>query len=234
MALAAGVDWIDLKNPNAGPLGRPEAELASDFAQDMENHPDRRWSIAGGELAEWDSNADRYFCQILGNHGFIKWALAGCGSDDSWLERLSVARNLLAHPWQAILVHYADWHDCDAPEWESVLVAASTLHMRYVLMDTAIKNGKGLFQHLSPEALKKRVSHARSAGIEVAIAGGLHLDQIHLGAELGAAWVGVRGAICANADRTSDFCAEKLEQAVAIVRGSATTIPSRNPIHVLR
>ncbi len=234
MAVGAGVDWIDLKNPTAGPLGRPDLDIATDFATCMQQAPDRYWSIAGGELKAWDTHADTDFCRILGANGYIKWALAGCGKDNSWRERLSSILTVLAHPNQGILVHYADYLECDAPTWESVLSAASDLGLRNVLIDTAIKDGRGLMKHIPLESLKEHLVHARSMGLEVAIAGALRLEQLALGTELGAAWVGVRGAVCSNSDRTSPFCMEKLQQAVAIVRGSATTYLRRESVHVLR
>jgi uncharacterized protein (UPF0264 family) len=234
MAVRAGVDWIDLKNPTAGPLGRPDLDIAREFANCMQHFPDRHWSIAGGELKGWNVREDTDFCRILGASGVIKWALAGCRNDQSWRQRLSNILTGLTHPNQGILVHYADWLECDAPNWESVLVAASDFGLRYVLIDTAIKDGRGLLQHLPLESLKERVAHARSMGLEVAIAGALRMEQLTLGAAIGAAWVGVRGAVCTHSSRTSPFCREKLEQAVAIVRGSATTCLRRESVHVLR
>jgi uncharacterized protein (UPF0264 family) len=234
MAVRAGVDWIDLKNPSAGPLGRPDLDLAWEFATSMQRSPDQYWSIAGGELTAWDIHADIDFCRLLGANGYIKWALAGCAKDDSWRERLSGILTSLAHPNQGILVHYADWYACDAPTWQSVLSAASALGLRYILIDTAIKDGRGLLEHIPLELLKEQLTHARSMGLGVAIAGALRLEQLPLGTEIGADWVGVRGAVCGNSDRTSPFCMEKLEQAVAIVRGSDTTCLRRESVHVLR
>lgn len=234
MAVRAGVDWIDLKNPMAGPLGRPDLELAKEFATSMQHSADRRWSIAGGELADWDSRTDGDFCRILGTQGCIKWALAGCGGNHLWIDRVAEVLNSLPHPNQGILVHYADWQACDAPEWESVLSAACDFRLRYVLIDTAIKDGRGLLHHVPIESLRKRVEQARAQGVEVAIAGALQLEQLVLGSALGAAWVGVRGAVCDNADRTSSFRMEKLERAVAIIRGSNTKDLRRESLHVLR
>jgi uncharacterized protein (UPF0264 family) len=233
LASQEGVPWIDLKDPARGALGKPNLELATAFAASMRNQNQPRWSIAGGELSEWDCDSDQAYCRILGSTGHIKWALAGCEGRFPWQEQLGRSIAYLAFPQQAILVHYADHLECQAPDWESVLSAAHRMGTRYVLIDTGLKNGRGLLDHLSPTRLRQQVTQANRLGLEVAIAGALGLEQIPLGQSIGAAWVGVRGAVCSDAGRTSPFCQEKLQQAVAIVRGSATTDERRETHHVI-
>ncbi|MFO0011725.1 MAG: (5-formylfuran-3-yl)methyl phosphate synthase [Planctomycetota bacterium] len=232
LAIRAGVDWIDLKNPRNGPLGRPDFAVACEFADRMRDLPDHRWSLAGGELRDWNPIADRGFGGLLGDRGCIKWALAGCANGDEWREKLSACLLALPGANQAILVHYADHPACAAPPWESVLQAACDAGMRYILIDTAIKDGRSLMDHLSQDLLRCHAEEARSLGLEVAIAGSLRLDQLPMAGNVGASWVGVRGAVCRHADRSSPFCREKLERAVAIVRGCVTP-QRRESVHVL-
>jgi len=234
LAIRAEVDWIDLKNPLRGPLGRPDFEVASQFAERMKTRSDRPWSIAGGELSAWSNEADGDFYRLLGTQGYIKWALAGCRNDAPWRRKLKTCLGSLSSSQQAILVHYADYRECNAPDWESVLEVAREHQMRYVLIDTALKDGRGLLDHFALKALRECVEEARGHGIGVAIAGSLRLDQLTVAADVGAQWVGVRGAVCSDSDRTSPFCLEKLERAVAIVRGCCPKGTRRESIHVLR
>jgi len=53
VVLEAGVDWIDLKEPHAGSLGRPSLKVAQDVAKILRTHPQR--SAALGELGDLDS-----------------------------------------------------------------------------------------------------------------------------------------------------------------------------------
>lgn len=234
LAVHAGVDWIDLKDPRRGPLGRPDLGLARDFAQRMRSLPEYRWSIAGGELDAWRHDSDEAFCRILGDSGAIKWALAGCADKPNWKSKVADCARALPGSHQAILVHYADHRDCNAPTWGSVLEAACQSQLRYVLIDTAVKDGRGLFDHLSCDSLQSMITQARWMGLEVAIAGSLRLDQLAMGPRVQAAWVGVRGAVCDGADRTSHFHLDNLRQAVAIMRGCRATGKQRESMHVLR
>jgi len=233
LAIRAGVDWIDLKNPSRGPLGRPDFAVANEFANRMKTRNNRPWSIAGGELAEWHDQADSEFCSLLGNEGYIKWALAGCARDATWREKLKACLGSLPSKSQAILVHYADYQECNAPSWDPILEAAREHQMRYVLIDTASKNGRGLLDHATLDSLKDCIQQAQGYGIGVAIAGSMRLDQLPVAAVVGAMWVGVRGAVCSESDRTSPFCLEKLERAVAIVRACPPKETRRESIHVL-
>lgn len=234
LAIRAEVDWIDLKNPLRGPLGRPDFEVSSQFVEQMKTRSNRPWSIAGGELSAWSHEVDGEFCRLLGGQGYIKWALAGCRKDANWQEKLKTCLEPLPSTQQAILVHYADYRECNAPDWDSVLEVAREHQMRYVLIDTALKDGRGLLDHLSPPALQHCVKQARVSGIGIAIAGSLRSDQLSVGADVGAEWVGVRGAVCSGPDRTAPFCFEKLERAVAIVRNCCPKGTRRESIHVLR
>lgn len=233
MAISTRVGWIDLKDPSRGPLGRPDLNVANSFARQMQCHPESRWSIAGGELLEWKPESDSEFCSILGTTGAIKWALAGCTDDTAWPLRFSECLARLPSAHQAILVHYADYQACQAPNWETVLEVARENRLQHVLIDTAVKDGRSLFDHLSLESLQSYIDEARWMRIWVAIAGSLRLDQLSVGCQIGAAWVGVRGAVCHQADRTCSFQREKLEQAVRIVGGCSASDTGKESSHVL-
>jgi hypothetical protein len=57
------VPWIDLKDPQEGPLGRPSFHLASEFASmiSIDSKSTSPWSFAGGELSDWDNSRDLPF-----------------------------------------------------------------------------------------------------------------------------------------------------------------------------
>jgi len=233
MAFNARVGWIDLKDPSRGPLGRPDLNVAIQFATQMQRRPESCWSIAGGELLDWKPESDSEFCRILGTTGAIKWALAGCARDTAWRLRFAECLARLPSAHQAILVHYADYHACEAPNWDTVLEVASENRLQHVLIDTAVKDGRCLFDHLSSESLQSYIKNARWMGLRVAIAGSLRLEQLPFGCQLGASWVGVRGAVCYQADRTCSFQTERLEQAIRIVRGCSTPDTVKESSHVL-
>jgi hypothetical protein len=243
------VDWIDLKDPDLGPLGRPELNTLhafrnkllldqgqgspsettrdpSDLAESTSNSPQRRWSVAGGELRDWDIDADQPYLEALGDTGAIKWALAHCDADPNWQTKASDLANRLPRRDQAILVHYADHTAVNAPNWHATLQATRQLNLKYLLIDTAIKDGRTLIDYYPPQALTAMIADASKWGIDVAIAGSIPLDSIPSLADVGAAWIGVRGAVCSGKSRSSTISPEKLDRAVALVHASGTTTVS--------
>jgi uncharacterized protein (UPF0264 family) len=223
LAIECGVPWLDLKDPGQGALGRPPLPLVESLAHRMGSHTQARWSVAGGELLDWNAVDGQPFLNALGSSGAIKWALAGCNQDPEWVSKVDALAQTIPDRRQVILVHYADCMLCDAPSWTATLAAAKTLRLRYVLCDTALKNGRTLLDYYAVERLQTMVCDARGEGIEVAIAGSLQMNQLALGEQIGAAWIGVRGAVCSGPGRTSPISREKLQHAVAIMQGFGTT-----------
>jgi uncharacterized protein (UPF0264 family) len=64
------------------------------------------------------------------------------------------------------------------------------------LLDTGIKDGRGLFEWLPPEALSPFVAEAHDAGLEVALAGALRAEDLPVVRDIGADIAGVRSAVC--------------------------------------
>jgi uncharacterized protein (UPF0264 family) len=71
------------------------------------------------------------------------------------------------------------------------------------LLDTAIKDGRGLFDWLSRDALTSLVAEAHVAGLEFALAGALRAEDLPTVRETGADIAGVRSAVCAGGRRSS-------------------------------
>jgi hypothetical protein len=87
-----------------------------------------------------------------------------------------------------------------------------------VLLDTAHKQGPGLRQLVSAEALTAWVARAHGMGLMVALAGRLELDDLEFVREAGADIAGVRGAAC-DGGRTGRISVEKVRELVRRVDG---------------
>ena len=75
---------------------------------------------------------------------------------------------------------------------------ASAAGVEVCLLDTAIKDGRGLLEWLSPEALTSLVAEAHDAGLEMALAGALRAEDLPVVRDTGADIAGVRSAACAR------------------------------------
>ncbi len=71
------------------------------------------------------------------------------------------------------------------------------------LLDTAVKDGRGLLEWLSPDALASLVAEAHDAGLEVALAGALRAEDLPVIRDTGADIAGVRSAVCADGRRSA-------------------------------
>ena len=73
------------------------------------------------------------------------------------------------------------------------------------LLDTAVKDGRGLLHWLSPEALTALVDEAHELGLAVALAGALRAEDLPVVGATGADIVGVRSAACVGGRRTDSL-----------------------------
>jgi len=222
------VPWVDLKEPRHGPLGRPSLGVATDFVsqihtQQIESH----WSIAGGELSDWNNDTDDQFLRLLGSDGHIKWGLANCCNSPGWQQKLGGLVCSLPRPTQAVLVYYADHTKVAGPDWETVLETSRQLGLDKILIDTAIKDGSTLLDNLPVPKLTEVIRIAHDQKLRIAIAGSIPLSKLVQLGSLGADWIGVRGAVCSDRkDRTSRIDPALVSAALASIPTSTHASPA--------
>jgi uncharacterized protein (UPF0264 family) len=124
-----------------------------------------------------------------------------------------------------IAVAYADAVRAQAPSPLRVVEAAERVGATGVLLDTALKEGRGLFGVMRPSAVREWVHLARDAALTTALAGQLTAADLPTARTLGAEVAGVRGAAC-EGGRTGRVTRER----VAILARSA----GRRPVTPLR
>jgi|SRR5580765_403646 len=106
---------------------------------------------------------------------------------------------------------------------EALVEIATNSESDMVMVDTFIKDGKGLFDALSTKELEQFVSTAHARGLKVALAGSVRAEHLEELAVIGADVVGVRGAVCGSYNRATTIDPEKAKLFIA----SANKIPSR-------
>jgi len=191
IAIEAGADVIDVKEPSRGPLGAADWATIEQVVEVVAGRAPV--SAALGELRDW---AGELPPAVASGLQFVKFGLAGCGHWTDWPARWESALPALGHDSTRVAVVYADWQAAAAPPPDEVLAGARRLGCGAVLVDTHDKRGGGLLKHWSPQMLAGFVAETRQAGMLVALAGGLVLEGLELVLPLMPDVIGVRGAAC--------------------------------------
>ncbi len=211
------VDILDLKEPQRGPLGAVEAGVLEQVIALCP--PTLPLSAA---LGEWNQIPGK-LVQAIGAAGtsvaYVKVGLAGCVSG-RWPKELERLRSHFPQHVDLVPAAYADWLQVHAPPPEEVLEVIAALRGRTFMIDTAVKNGSRLWDHLPPQRVKQLVQQAQAQGCQVVLAGSLQAADLPLVQTVGADVVAVRGAVCRRGrtqlcpQRLAAFC-KRLRQSPA-------------------
>lgn len=189
-ALRGGAALIDVKEPLNGSLGKAGALTITDVVRQVAGR--LPVSAALGELTEYEGEVS------LEGLSFVKWGLAGCRNRDWRKELAKVGHGVqLSYPsLHIVAVAYVDWKRAGSPLVNDVLDFAEKNKWHVVLLDTFVKDGLTLIDWLSSNEICRIKSFCRSAGIKLALAGSINLDQLIRLRSIRPDWFAVRGAAC--------------------------------------
>jgi (5-formylfuran-3-yl)methyl phosphate synthase len=198
MARSHGADWIDLKNPAAGSLGAPQPATAQAVVTCLADFP--RKSIALGELAEIQNVdcAAILLDQAGARFPIAKVGLAGIQPHVGWQDDFQELQCRIA-PTRLVPVLYADGQRCAAAGFPELLRLIERVRPPFLLIDTCIKDGRGLLEWLDLHELNAIRAELASWGTGLVLAGSLRLEDLEPLLTLSPAAIAVRGAVCAGA-----------------------------------
>ncbi|ACV24596.1 (5-formylfuran-3-yl)methyl phosphate synthase [Methanocaldococcus fervens] len=204
-AIAGGADIIDVKNPKEGSLGAnfpwmikairevtPKELLVSATVGDV---PFKPGTISLAAVGAAISGAD-----------YIKVGLYGVKNYYEGVELMkNVVRAVKDIDENKIVVAagYADAHRVGAVEPLIIPKIARDAGCDVAMLDTAVKDGKTLFDFQSKEILEEFVQESHDYGLKCALAGSIKKEHIPILKEIGTDIVGVRGAVCKGGDRNN-------------------------------
>jgi hypothetical protein len=204
-AIEGGADIVDVKNPKEGSLGAsfpwiikgvremtPKDMLVSATLGDVPYKPGTVSLAAMGALV---SGAD-----------YIKVGLYGTSNYDEALEVMeNVVRTVRENSPDAVVVAsgYADAHRVGAISPMEIPKVAADAGADLAMVDTAVKDGKTLFDFMGMDDLQKFVNEIHDYGLKSALAGSVKKDQLKPLYDINCDVVGVRGAACIGGDRNT-------------------------------
>jgi uncharacterized protein (UPF0264 family) len=195
VAAAAGADIVDVKNPAEGSLGAPSpAVIAAVRAAVPAGLP---VSAAIGDMPNLPGTAALAALGAARSGAtYVKVGLWGASTEDDAVALLRAVRDAVPDA-VVVAAAYADAervaHRPLAPELLPRVARAAGVEL--CMVDTAVKDGRGLLEWLSPESL---VAEAHAAGLQVALAGALRAEDLPVIRDAGADIAGVRSAVCAG------------------------------------
>ena len=198
-ALNGGADWIDLKEPLAGPLGAVAPELAKRLVDCVAGM--KPVSAALGELTAWSDSPARRLLDLRGIKA-VKLGLAGCAIQSDWQSTWrSAAETVREAEKQLVTVAYADWKQIAAPPPQEVIACGKASRSRFLLVDTYSKQAGSVLAHLTLGELEGILRFASSASMQTVVAGGLSRESLSQLPWGNIDLVAVRGGVCSG-DRT--------------------------------
>jgi (5-formylfuran-3-yl)methyl phosphate synthase len=213
VAVEGGVDIVDVKNPAEGSLGAPGPGVIERVRRVVP--PERPVSAAIGDLPNLPGTAA---LAALGaarsGAAYVKVGLWGASTIDDAVAVLRAVRDAVDGRTTVIAAAYADAERVAGGPLppDAVVAAARRAGVGGCLLDTALKDGRGLFEWLTPEALAALVAEGHAAGLQLALAGALRAEDLSLVRATGADIAGVRAAACRDGSRTGPLDAERIER----------------------
>lgn len=218
IALEAGADIIDVKEPINGSLGRSDLSTSHQIAELITDKVPL--SIALGEWHQYRT------LNIPRNTTWAKIGFSRCGSAHdrhrAWLAWLRVQQQLQST--RLIGVVYADRVRVGGPSFSQVLdwvlvTTGSSPHTPGILIDTAIKDGNGLLDWQSLETLLRYQKQCQRHGLFLALAGSLTFsDVLLLRQRVRPDVIAVRGLVCAGNARTASIQPDRVRSLVQCLR----------------
>ena len=217
LAVAGGVDIVDVKNPEEGSLGAPAPGV---IAQVRDVLPvELPLSAAIGDLPCLPGTAA---LATLGaarsGAAYVKLGLWGASETEDAVAVLRAARDAVDGDAAVVAVGYADAARVPRRPLPASLVVtvARRAGVSGCLIDTAIKDGRGLLSWLGADALAELVAEAHGAGLELALAGELRAEDLPAVRATGADIAGVRSAACREGRRNAALEPRRIEELRAV------------------
>jgi (5-formylfuran-3-yl)methyl phosphate synthase len=218
-ALAGGADIVDVKDPGEGALGAPAPRVLFEVVAAV-------GSSAPVSVAIGDDPGPPHTAALaargaaLAGASYVKVGLRGVPELERAVALIDAVVDATRPHTAVIAATYADAPALHPPALDAALLPELVRQtgIAGALVDTYVKNGRGLYEWMTERALGELIARTRQAGGLFAVAGQL------AGGELGrvaADVVGVRSAVCRGGDRSSELEAELVAAAVAELRAGA-------------
>jgi uncharacterized protein (UPF0264 family) len=202
---AQHLDIVDVKKPDEGSLGANFPWVIREIRDVVP--ADKPVSATVGDVPYKPGTvAQAALGAVVSGATYIKVGLYGCTTPDQGIEVMrAVVRAVKDHRPDALVVAsgYADAHRIGCVNPLALPDIAARSGADAAMLDTAIKDGTRLFDHLPPDVCAEFVRLTHAAGLLAALAGSVRQADLGPLTRIGTDIVGVRGAVCEGGDRNA-------------------------------
>ena len=197
--LETGLDVMDVKNVREGSLGAQFPWHTRRIVEVANTHGIETSATLGDLPYKPGTASLAALGAATAGVTYIKAGLHGLNAYEQALEMMEGIRRavrMVDDRARVVAGGYADWRRFGGLNTNDLVRAATDAGCDVVMVDTAIKDGKTLFDHLSVDQIKQFVQHGREAGMLVALAGSLGFEHADILFEINPDVIGVRGGVC--------------------------------------
>jgi len=209
-------DIVDVKKPSEGSLGANFPWVISE----IKSLSDKPVSAAIGDYSfKPGSAAQSAFGAASAGADYIKVGLMFGGDEDALEFMKAVVKGV---KWRfpektVVIASYADYDRVDAISPFEMAPLAAKAGADVAMIDTAVKDGKGLFDSLNESELIEFTEKNRALSLQTALAGSLKFEDLGRLKKINPEIIGVRGMVCGG-DRSETIKPELVEKALSLVR----------------
>jgi uncharacterized protein (UPF0264 family) len=222
-AAAGGAQIIDVKDPGAGSLGQAPADWVRAIRLVTPAHLPVSAALGDGPF---EAAAVAHAAIVLSACGarYVKVGLRETTKTGA-LNMLRGVRSQLPPSTGLIAVGFADAHRAQCPDPLELPALAAAVGADGCLVDTAVKDGRGLLDWLAEAALGALVANCRARGLLCGLAGSLEATDLPRIAAVGPDIVGIRGAACVGDRVRGRVSRDRVADLVRRLRGEGVTSP---------
>jgi (5-formylfuran-3-yl)methyl phosphate synthase len=222
-AAGAGAHILDVKDPAAGALGRPPAGVVRAIRAVVPEALPISVALGDGPFEPREAAAAAVEAAEEGA-AFVKVGLRDTLAANAAVT-LRVVRAALPASTRLIVAGFADSARAGSPAASDLPALTEVVGAEGCLLDTAIKDGCGLYHWLDDTALASFVDACRTRRLLCALAGSLTLADLSRLARADPDIVGVRGAACEGDRVRGAVRARRVRELRGALDALAVTIP---------
>lgn len=213
-AKKGGADILDVKNPKEGSLGANFPWIIKQISDYANNEIIVSTTIGDVPYKPGTVSLAALGSAVSGSN-YVKVGLYGTENYDQALEVMKAVVKTIKEYDENITVvacGYADAYKVGSVLHDEIPAVAKDSQSDIAMLDTYIKDGHRLTDHLNEEELKNFVDKSHDHGLKVALAGSVNKDDVPMLKRIGCDIMGVRGCVCSGGDRNTGTINHKLVQ----------------------